>query len=295
VSGRALEVAGLWGLRALTYSIVAVILFVLGDLVVHGVGVIDVEFLTTMPRRAGAEGGILPAIVGTVWLVVGTALVALPIGMGAAVYLSEYAPEGRLTRLIRLGIVTLAGVPSIVFGLFGLALFVIFLRFGTSIAAGALTLAFMILPVIIVSSEEALRAVPRGLREASLALGATRWQTIWTNVLPYGLPGMLTGAILGVARAAGETAPILLTAAAFYRPRLPSSPFEPVMALPYHLYILATQHPDAALVRPRQYGTALVLVGLNLCAIRRALAARRADSERRRAVAEPNRRASTGA
>lgn len=268
---RPLERVGLWALRALTYSIVAAIALVVGDIIVRGAGAITPGFLTTMPRKGGAEGGILPAIVGTFWLVVGTTLVALPLGMGAAVYLSEYAREGRVTRLIRLGIVTLAGVPSIVFGLFGLALFVIFLELGTSLLAGALTLALMILPVIIVSSEEALRAVPQSLRDGSLALGATRWQTIWHNVLPYGTPGMLTGSILGIARAAGETAPILLTAAAFYRPRLPSSPLEPVMALPYHLYILATQHPDAAAVRPQQYGTALVLValvlGVNLGAI----------------------------
>ena len=271
MSGAALERAGLWGLRALTYSIVAAIVLVLADLVFHGAPAITGEFLTGVPRRSGAEGGILPAIVGTFWLVTGTTVVALPLGMGAAIYLAEYAREGRLTRLFRLGIVTLAGVPSIVFGLFGLALFVIHLGFGTSIAAGVLTLAFMILPVVIVASEEALRAVPPALREAGLALGATRWQTIWHNVLPYGLPGMLTGSILGIARAAGETAPILLTAVVFLRPRLAGSPFEPVMALPYHLYILATQHPDIDLVRPKQYATALVLMvlvlGVNLGAI----------------------------
>lgn len=271
MSGAALERAGLWGLRALTYSVVAAIVLVLADLVFHGAPAITGEFLTGVPRRSGAEGGILPAIAGTFWLVTGTTVVALPLGMGAAIYLAEFAREGRLTRLIRLGIVTLAGVPSIVFGLFGLALFVIHLGFGTSIAAGALTLAFMILPVVIVASEEALRAVPPALREAGLALGATRWQTIWHNVLPYGLPGMLTGSILGIARAAGETAPILLTAVVFIRPRLAGSPFEPVMALPYHLYILATQHPDIDLVRPKQYGTALVLMvlvlGVNLGAI----------------------------
>jgi phosphate transport system permease protein len=268
---RPLESVGVWTLRLLAYAIVLAIALVVGDVLLHGLGAMSWEFLTTMPRRAGAEGGILPAIVGTLLLVLGTSLVALPIGMGAAIYLSEYARDGRLTRVIRLGIVTLAGVPSIVFGLFGLALFVIYLELHTSLLAGSLTLALMILPVIIVSSEEALRSVPQALRDASLALGATRWQTIWHNVLPYGLPGMLTGSILGIARAAGETAPILLTAAAFYRPRLPSSALEPVMALPYHLYILATQHPDAALVRPKQYGTALTLMilvlGVNLGAI----------------------------
>ena len=271
MSGRPLEKVGVWGLRVLTYTIVVSIVYILGDIVVHGAPALSWEFLTTMPTKSGAAGGILPAIVGTVYLVLGTMAVALPLGMGAAIYLTEYAGRGWLTEWIRLAIFTLAGVPSIVFGLLGLGLFVIFLGFGTSILAGSLTLALMILPVVIVASEEAMRAVPNSLRDASLALGATRWQTIWRSVLPYSLPGMLTGSILGIARAAGETAPILFTAAAFYLPRLPDSIFDPVMALPYHLYVLATQHPDTAAVRPKQYGTALVLVtlilGVNLCAI----------------------------
>lgn len=265
------EKIGVWTLRLLTYSVVLAIVVVLGDILIQGLPAISWEFLTSMPRKSGAEGGILPAIVGTLCLVTGTMLVALPLGVGAAIYLSEYARDGRVTGWIRLGIVTLAGVPSIVFGLFGLALFVIALNFGTSILSGSLTLAFMILPVIIVASEEALRAVPKSVREASLALGATRWQTIWYHVLPYSLPGILTGSILGIARAAGETAPILLTVAAFYLPRLPRSIYDQAMALPYHLYVLATQHPDAAKVRPMQYGTALVLItlvlGVNLLAI----------------------------
>jgi phosphate transport system permease protein len=210
-------------------------------------------------------------LIGTICLIAGTIAVALPLGVAAAIYLSEYARQNRFTQLVRLAIVTLAGVPSIVFGLFGLGLFVLFFKFGTSILAGNLTLACMILPTIIVASEESLRAVPQGFREGSLALGATKWQTIYKNVLPYSLPGMLTGSILGIGRAAGETAPILLTAAAFFLPRLPRSIFDQVMALPYHLYILATQHPDMARVRPLAYGTALVLValvlGLNLGAI----------------------------
>jgi phosphate transport system permease protein len=189
-------------------------------------------------------------------------LTALPLGMASAIYLSEYARQTFFTRSVRLAIITLAGVPSIVFGLFGLGLFVIFLGFGASILAGSLTLACMVLPTIIVASEEALRAVPQSLREGSLALGATQWQTIWKNVLPYSLSGMLTGSILGIGRAAGETAPILLTVAAFFLPKLPQSIFDQVMALPYHLYILATQHPEAHKVRPLQYGTALVLLAL---------------------------------
>lgn len=258
-------------MRAITYFVVLVVGYIIFDIVWNGLPVISWEFLTERPRRSGAEGGIFPAIIGTFYLVLGTIIVALPLGMASAVYLSEYARQGRFTRAIRLAIVTLAGVPSIVFGLFGLGLFVYFFGFGQSILAGSLTLACMVLPTIIVSSEEALRAVPNALREGSLALGSTKWETIRHNVLPYSIPGMLTGAILGIGRAAGETAPILLTAAAFFLPRLPRTVFDEVMALPYHLYILATQHPDTAAVRPMQYGTALVLLalvlGLNLAAI----------------------------
>jgi len=260
-----------WLIRVMTYLIVFVIASIIIKILWNGLPVINWEFLTTMPKRGGSEGGILPAIVGTLLLALGTVIIALPLGMATAIYLSEYAKAGRFTRTVRLAIVTLAGVPSIVFGLFGLGLFVIFLRFGASIIAGCLTLACMILPIIIVSSEEALRAVPKSFREGSLALGATKWQTIYKNVLPYSISGMLTGSILGIGRAAGETAPILLTVAAFYLPRLPKSIFDQVMALPYHLYVLATQHPDIEKVRPLQYATALVLLalvlGVNLVAI----------------------------
>lgn len=258
-------------LRLVTYSMVVVIGYIVFDIVLKGVPAINWEFLTGSPRRSGAAGGIFPAIVGTVYLVVGTIVVALPLGMGAAIYLSEYARGGRLTGAIRLAIITLAGVPSIVFGLFGLGLFVIFLGFGSSILAGSLTLACMVLPTIIVSSEEALKAVPQSLRAGSIALGATQWETIYKNVLPYAIPGMLTGSILGIGRAAGETAPILLTVAAFFLPSLPRSVYDQVMALPYHLYVLATQHPEAQKVLPMQYGTALVLLilvlGMSLFAI----------------------------
>jgi len=258
-------------LRLVTYSMVVVIGYIIFDIVLKGVPAINWEFLTGSPRRSGAAGRIFPAIVGTVYLVVGTIVVALPLGMGAAIYLSEYARGGRLTGAIRLAIITLAGVPSIVFGLFGLGLFVIFLGFGSSILAGSLTLACMVLPTIIVSSEEALKAVPQSLRAGSIALGATQWETIYKNVLPYAIPGMLTGSILGIGRAAGETAPILLTVAAFFLPSLPRSVYDQVMALPYHLYVLATQHPEAQKVLPMQYGTALVLLilvlGMSLFAI----------------------------
>ncbi|MCD4813907.1 phosphate ABC transporter permease PstA [bacterium] len=260
-----------WCLRLVTYFVIFVVGWIIFDIVIKGIPVITPEFLFSAPKDGGTGGGIWPAIVGTIYLVSGALLVALPLGMGAAIYLSEYASYGRFTKIIRLAIATLAGVPSIVFGLFGLGIFVIFFRFGTSIAAGSMTLACMILPTIIVSSEESLRAVPKGFREASLALGATKWQTIHQNVLPYALPGMMTGSILGVGRAAGETAPILLTVAAFFLPHLPNSVFDQVMALPYHLFILATQHHQMDLVRPLQYGTALVLIalvlGMNLIAI----------------------------
>lgn len=268
---KATETVIYWIMRGMTYFIFLVVAYIVFDIVKNGLPTLSWEFISTVPRRRGTEGGILPAIVGTIYLVIGSISVALPLGMASAVYLAEYATQGRFTRAVRLAIVTLAGVPSIVYGLFGLGLFVLFFKFGASIIAGSLTLACLILPTIIVSSEEALRAVPQGLREASLALGATKWQTIRTNVLPYAIPGMLTGSILGIGRAAGETAPILLTAATFYLPRLPKSVFSKVMALPYHLFILATQHPEISKVRPLQYGTALVLLilvlGVNLGAI----------------------------
>jgi phosphate transport system permease protein len=209
--------------------------------------------------------------VGTVCLSIGAILVALPIGMASAVYLHEYAKPGRIVRVIRLGINNLAGVPSVVFGLFGLAFFVVFLKMGVSILAGSLTLGAMTLPVIIGATEEALRAVPDTYREASLGLGATKWQTIQHVVLPTALPGILTGAILGIGRAAGETAPIMFTAAVFYTPSLPTSIFDEIMALPYHIYVLATAGTDIEATRPLQFGTALVLIvlvlGLNLFAI----------------------------
>jgi len=258
-------------MRIITYAVVAFIAYILFDIFFHGIPALSWEFLTGNPEKSGAEGGIFPAIIGTLYLVIGTIVIALPLGMFSAIYLTEYAKQSRFTQSIRMAIVTLAGIPSIVFGLFGLGLFVISLNFGASIISGSITLACMILPTIIVASEEALKSVPQYMREGSLALGATKWETIYKNVLPYALPGMLTGSILGIGRAAGETAPILLTAAAFFLPELPTSVFDQVMALPYHLYILATQHPEAQKILPMQYGTALVLlllvVGLNLAAI----------------------------
>lgn len=258
-------------MRVITYLVVFVIAYILIDIFIKGISAISWDFLTESPSKSGAEGGIYPAIIGTLYLVIGTLVISLPLGIASAIYLSEYAHKNKITHAIRVAIVTLAGVPSIVFGLFGLGLFVIFFGFGASILSGSLTLACLILPTIIVSSEEALKSVPQFMREGSFALGATKWQTIYKNVIPYALPGMLTGSILGVGRAAGETAPILLTVAAFFLPTLPESVYDQVMALPYHLYILATQHPDAQKILPMQYGTALVLmsmvIGLNMIAI----------------------------
>jgi len=216
------------------------------------------QFLSEMPRQGMRAGGIFPAIVGTLYLVTGAIVFALPIGLLAAVYLSEYAKDNMLTRTIKLAIVNLAGVPSVVYGLFGLALFVVFFKFGASILSGSLTLGIMILPLIITASREALEAVPYSFREVSLSLGASKWQTIRHIVLPNAIPGIITGTILGLGRAAGETAPILFTVAAFYLPRLPQSIFDQAMALPYHLYVISTQVPNVN--EKVRYGTALVLL-----------------------------------
>lgn len=243
-----------------TYLVVFMVGYIIFDIVIKGLPAISWGFLTQMPSKSGSQGGILPAIIGTFYLVIGTVAIALPLGIASAIYLNEYSRPSTFTRMIRLGISTLAGVPSIVFGLFGMGLFVLALGFGKSILAGSLTLACMVLPTIIVASEEALKAVPDSMREGSLALGATKWQTIHRNVLPYALPGMLTGSILGIGRAAGETAPIIFTVAATLLPKLPRSIFDQVMALPYHLYMLATQMPNQTTIKPMQYGTAFVLL-----------------------------------
>jgi len=216
------------------------------------------EFISEMPREGMRAGGIWPAILGTFYLTLGTAVFSVPIGIAAAIYLSEYAQENRWTRTIRLAIISLAGIPSVVYGLFGFGLFVLFLNFGTSILAGSLTLSIMTLPVIISTAEEAIRAVPQAFRTVSISVGATKWQTVRRIVLPQALPGILTGVILGLERAAGETAPILFTAAAFFLPQLPNSPFDATMALPYHLYVISTQVPGMPI--EIQYGTALVLL-----------------------------------
>ncbi len=238
--------------------IVALIIYIF----IMGGSVVNLEFLTAMPRDGMRAGGILPAIIGTLYLTLGTALFSIPPGVAAAIYLSEYAPENRVTRLIRIAMINLAGIPSVVYGLFGLGLFVIFLKFGTSILAASLTLSIMTLPVIISTTEESLRSVPTAFRTISTSLGATRWQTIWKIILPQSLPGIITGIILGLERAAGETAPILFTGAAFFLPRLPGSPLDPTMALPYHLFVISTQVPGMPV--QIQYGTVLVLLAFVL-------------------------------
>ena len=234
--------------------IVAVVIYIF----IQGLPAISLEFLAGFPREGMRAGGILPAIIGTIYLTVGTAIFSVPLGIAAAIYLSEYASDTPLTRTIRIAIINLAGIPSVVYGLFGLGLFVIFLNFGTSILAASLTLSIMTLPVIISTAEESLRSVPQGFRTVSISLGATRWQTIRRIVLKEALPGILTGVILGLERAAGETAPILFTGAAFFLPRLPQSPFDATMALPYHLFVISTQVPEMPI--QVQYGTALVLL-----------------------------------
>ena len=233
-------------------------------IIVNGIGAISWDFITKPPTDSMTKGGIMPAIVGTIYLTVGAIAIGLPLGVVSAIYLTEYARQGRIIRIIKIGINCLAGVPSVVFGLFGLGFFVVFLKFGSSILAGSLTLGFLIMPTIIGAAEEALKAVPQTFREASLALGVSKWQTTLRIVLPAALPGILTGSILGIGRAAGETAPIMFTAAAYFTTKLPGSLFDEVMALPYHIYVLATAGTNIEQTRPLQYGTVLVLVALVL-------------------------------
>jgi len=237
-----------------------VIATILGFILINGIGAISWEFITEPPKQMMTKGGVMPAIVGTFYLTCGALLVALPLGVAAAIYLSEYAKDSMGVHTIRVLINCLAGVPSVVFGLFGLGFFVVFLGFGSSILAGSLTLGCLILPTIIAASEEAIKAVPQTFREASLALGVSKWQTIFKIVLPAAAPGLVTGSILSVGRAAGETAPIMFTAATFFTTLLPRSVFDEVMALPYHIYVLATAGTYIYETRPLQYGAVLVLI-----------------------------------
>jgi len=252
------EILGTFTLGGMTILTITPIFLIIGYIIWQGMPAISWEFISGFPSDGMKAGGILPAIVGTIYLTLGTALFSVPLGIGAAIYLSEYAPDNNITRLIRVAIINLAGIPSVVYGLFGLGLFVLFLNFGTSILAGSLTLSIMTLPIIISTSEEALRAVPQSFRVVSVSLGGTKWQTIRRVVLPQALPGIITGIILGLERAAGETAPILFTVAAFFLPRLPSTPFDATMALPYHLFVISTQVPGMPV--KIQFGTALVLL-----------------------------------
>ncbi|MDD5746460.1 MAG: phosphate ABC transporter permease PstA [Candidatus Omnitrophica bacterium] len=262
INSRITQKIAFFGLFLATLLIVLPVGMILVIIVQKGWPAITWQFLTDMPRQGMRAGGIFPAIVGTIYLVGGAIMFALPIGLLAAIYLCEYARHSVITRIIKLAIVNLSGVPSVVYGLFGLALFVVFFRFGVSILSGSLTLGIMILPIIVTASREALESVPYSFREVSLSLGASKWQTIRHIVLPNAIPGILTGTILGLGRAAGETAPILFTVAAFYLPQLPTSLFDQAMALPYHLYVISTQVPNVD--EKIRYGTALVLLTLVL-------------------------------
>lgn len=246
--------------RILGLMVVGVLFWILGFIIYNGIGVIDWEFLTTAPTEGMTSGGIFPAIVGTMYLVAGSMIFAFPLGVMSAIYTNEYAGNGRIVKFIRIMTNNLGSIPSIVFGLFGMALFVNTLGFGDSILAGSLTLGLLVLPLVIRTTEEALRAVPDSYRTGSLALGATKLQTIVRVVLPAAFPNITTGLILSVGRVSGETAPIIFTVAAYFLPKMPSSVFDQVMALPYHLYVIATSGTDIEASRPIAYGTALVLI-----------------------------------
>lgn len=246
----------------MTIILIVPVAVILGTLVYKGGGIISIDFLFTDPTNGMTEGGIFPALLGTVWIVAVALIASVPLGVAAAIYLNEYAPDNGFTRIIQLGIINLAGVPSIVHALFGVGAFVIFFQFGTSILAASLTLAVMTLPVVIVSTRESLRAVPHAFREACWNMGATRWQTIRRVVLPNAISGVLTGIILEVSRTAGETAPIMFTGAVFFMPFLPQSVFDQTMAMSLHLFVVATQVPGVPDELP--YGVALVLIGMVL-------------------------------
>ncbi len=250
--------------RAFSLFIALILLAILGFIIYKGAGVISWEFLTEAPSDGMTSGGIFPAIVGTLLLMLGSAVVAFPVGIMSGIYMSEYASGGWLVRFIRLMTNNLSGVPSIVFGLFGMALFVKYLGFGDSILAGSLTLGLLSLPLVIRTTEEALKDIPSSFREGSLALGASKLQTIWKVILPMGMPRIITGLILSLGRVSGETAPILFTCAAYFFPQLPASVFDQCMALPYHLYVISTSGTDIEAQQPIAYGTALVLVAIIL-------------------------------
>jgi phosphate transport system permease protein len=251
-------------IRTFGFTGAIILIIILFFIAYNGIHVLSWEFITQPPVEAMTKGGIFPVIIGTILLTFFCMIVVIPIGVTTAIFLAEYSKRGILLKTVMMSIYTLAGVPSVVFGLFGLAVFVVAFHFGMSLIAGSLTLAVMVLPYIISTSEEAIKAVPYSFREASLACGATKWQTIRRVVLPSAMPGILTGTILGTAKVSGETAPIMFTAAAFFTPGVPRSLLEPVMALPYHIYVLATAGTHIEETRPIQYGTALTLIILVL-------------------------------
>lgn len=251
-------------LRLLGWMVVAILLWILGFIIYNGIGVISWEFLTSAPTNGMTSGGIFPAIVGTLCLVAGSIIFAFPLGVMSGIYINEYAGDGWIVKFIRIMTNNLSSIPSIVFGLFGMSLFVNTLGFGDSILAGSLTLGLLILPLIIRTTEEALKAIPDTFRTASLALGASKLQTIRRVILPMAFPNVITGLILSIGRVSGETAPILFTVAAYFLPKLPNSIFDQVMALPYNLYVIATSGTDIEASRPIAYGTALVLISIVL-------------------------------
>ena len=246
--------------RVLSLCIALILFFILGFIIVKGIGVVNWDFLTESPTDGMTKGGIWPAIVGTFYLMIGSALFAFPIGVMSGIYMNEYAPKGKLVSFIRMMTNNLSGIPSIVFGLFGMAFFVNYLSFGDSILAGSLTLGLLALPIVIRTTEEAFKDIPDSYREGSLALGATKAQTIWKVLLPMAMPRIITGLILSLGRVSGETAPILFTCAAYFLPKLPGSIFDQCMALPYHLYVVATSGTDIEAQMPIAYGTAFVLI-----------------------------------
>ncbi len=246
--------------RLLSYGVAALLFFILGFIIVKGIGVINWEFLSQAPSDGMTKGGIWPAIFGTCCLMAGSALFAFPTGVMSGIYMNEYAKDGKLVRFIRMMTNNLSGIPSIVFGLFGMAFFVNWLDFGDSILAGSLTLGLLALPIVIRTTEEAFKDLPDSFREGSLALGATKAQTIWNVLLPMAIPRIITGLILSLGRVSGETAPILFTCAAYFLPKLPDSIFDQCMALPYHLYVVATSGTDIEAQMPIAYGTAFVLI-----------------------------------
>ncbi|MCD7931961.1 MAG: phosphate ABC transporter permease PstA [Tannerellaceae bacterium] len=248
----------------LSYLVVAILFVILGFIIIQGASVISWDFLTKAPTDGMTSGGIFPAIVGTLYLVLGSSLISFPIGVMSGIYMNEYATNGKIIQFIRVMTNNLSGVPSVVFGLFGMALFVNYLGWGDSIIAGSFALALLSVPLVIRTTEEALKSIDDSFRRGSLALGATKLQTIWRVILPMAFPNIITGLILSVGRISGETAPILFTVAAYFLPQLPESIFDQCMALPYHLYVISTSGTDIEASRGMAYGTALVLIAIVL-------------------------------